>query len=159
MKSVEIRYGIIFGKGDSSDWIDYSISLTDEEEKAYDHAIANKILLSECPELRKALQRAYDEIAEDELQNGIDNEDEYVMECQGEAEMDPDELNELIADRDPHALEFFGLSDADEDELDEWDANDLDELPLIKEFVEDFVPYSPFDEGWILTVEFVDPNE
>ena len=30
MKSVELRYGVIFGKGDSSDWIDYEIDLTDE---------------------------------------------------------------------------------------------------------------------------------
>jgi hypothetical protein len=81
------------------------------------------------------------------------------MECQGEAEMDPDELNDLVAARDPHALEFFGLTDADEEDLEEWDANDLDELPLIKDFVEGFEPYSPYDEGWILHVEFVDPNE
>ena len=27
MKTVELRYGVIFGKGDSSDWIDYEIDL------------------------------------------------------------------------------------------------------------------------------------
>ena len=89
---------------------------------------------------------------------GIDNGDEYTMECQGEAEVDPNEINDLIADRDPHALAFFGLEDADDDELDEWDANDLDDRPLIKDFVEGFEPYSPYDEGWTLNVEFVDPN-
>ena len=81
------------------------------------------------------------------------------MECQGETEVDPDEINDLIADRDPHALEYFGLTDADEDTLDEWDANDLDELPLIKDFEEDFEPYSPFDDGWTLNVQFVEPDE
>lgn len=158
MKTVDARYGVIFGKGDSSDWIDWKIELTDEEEKVYDHAIANKIPLNEVPELEDALRRAYDEIEKAEISMGINNGDEYIMECQGEAEVDPDEINELIADGDPHALAFFGLEDADDDELDGWDANDLDELPLIKDFIEGFEPYSPYDEGWILKVEFVDPN-
>ena len=33
MKTVEMRYGVTFGKCDSSDWIDYEIELNDEEEK------------------------------------------------------------------------------------------------------------------------------
>lgn len=158
MKYVDLRYGVIFGKGDSSDWIDWKIELTDEEEKIYDHAIANEIPLNDIPELQDALKRAYDEIEDEEISMGIDNGDEYTLECQGLAEMDPEEINDLIADRDPHALAFFGLEDADDEELDEWDANNLDELPLIKDFVEDFEPYSPYDEGWTLNVEFVDPN-
>lgn len=159
MKTVELRYGVIFGKGDSSEWIDWSIELTDEETDIYDHAVANKIPLNDIPELKDALDRAYQEIEAEEIANGIDYGDEYVLECQGEAEMDTLELNELVADRDPYALEFFGLEDLDDEELDEWDANDLDEIPLIKDFVEDFEPYSPYDEGWTLKVEFVDPNE
>lgn len=159
MKTVALRYGVTFGKCDSSDWIDWEIDLTDEEEAAYDNAIANEIPLNDVPELQDALRRAYEEIEDEEINMGIDNGDEYVLECQGEAEMDPDELNDLVADRDPHALAFFGLTDADDEELDEWDANDLDELPLIKDFVEGFEPYSPYDEGWSLYVEFVDPNE
>ena len=71
--TVELRYGVTFGKGDSSDWIDWEIELTDEEAAIY--------------------------------QNAIDNE-----------------------------------------------------LPLIKDFVEGFEPYSPYDAGWTLHVEFVDPN-
>ena len=157
--SVEIRSYVSFGKGDSSEWIDWEIDLTDEEEAAYNNAIENKIPLNDVPELQEALQRAYDDIEYEEISMGIENGDEYVMECQGEAEMDPYELNDLIADRDTHALEFFGLTDADEDELDDWDANNLDELPLIKDFVEGFEPYSPFEEGWSLNIEFVDPNE
>ena len=159
MKTVELRYGVVFGKGDSSDWIDWSVELTDEEEKIYDHAIENEIPLNEIPELEDALNRAYKEIEEEEISMGIDNEDEYVMECQGVTSVDPDEINDLIAARDPHALAFFGLEDADDDALDEWDANDLAELPLIKDFVENFEPYSPYDEGWTLKVEFIDPNE
>lgn len=158
MKTVELRYGVTFGKCDSSDWIDWEIDLTDEEAAIYYKAISTKTPLNEIPELQEALRRAYEDIECEEISMGIDNGDEYVLECQGEVEMDPDELNDLIDDRDPHALAFFGLTDADEDELDEWDANDLDEIPLIKDFVEGFEPYSPYDEGWSLYVEFVDPN-
>ena len=158
MKTVELRYGVTFGKCDSSDWIDWEIDLTDEEAAIYDKAISTKTPLNEIPELQEALRRAYEDIDCEEISMGIDNGDEYVLECQGEVEMDPDELNDLIDDRDPRALAFFGLTDADEDELDEWDANDLDEIPLIKDFVEGFEPYSPYDEGWSLYVEFVDPN-
>ena len=104
MKSVEIRYGVTFGKCDSSDWIDYEVELTDEEEIAYENAIENEIPLSNVPELEAALARAYEEVEEMEIQNGIDLEDEYVLECQGLAQMDEDELNELVAARDPHAL-------------------------------------------------------
>ena len=156
MKTVEIRYGVSFGKGDSSDWIDWEVELTDEEAAIYDNAIANKILLDNVAELQDALHRAYKEIEEMEISNM--SCEEYVMECQGEAEMDTLELNELVKNRDPYALEFFGLLDADDEELEDWDADFLDEIPTIAEFVEDFEPYSPFDEGWSLYVEFVDPN-
>ena len=158
MKKVARRYGVVFGKGDASDWIDYEIELTDEEEAIYDNAIANEIPLEDVAELQDALDRAYEEIEDMEISNGIDYGDEYVLECQGEIEMDTLELNELVHNRDPHALEFFGLEDASDEEIEEWDADDLDEIPLIKDFQEDFEPYSPYDEGWTLNVEFVDPN-
>ena len=86
-------------------------------------------------------------------------EDEYVMECQGLAPMDEDELNDLVEARDPHALAFFDLTEASDEELEEWDAYDLEEIPTIAEFQADFEPYSPYDAGWTLHVEFVDPNE
>ena len=159
MKWAELKYYVSFGKGDSSDYIDWEVVLTDEETEIYNHAIANGISLNDIPELQDALQRAYEEIEEQEIEMGIENEDEYVMECQGLAEVDPYEINDLIANRDPHALAFFGLEDADDDEIEEWDANDLDELPLIKDFVEGFEPYSPYDEGWSLIVEFVEPDD
>lgn len=159
MRSVEVRYGVTFGKCDSSDWIDYEVELTDEEAVAYDEAIESETPLAEVPALKDALNRAYEEIEEMEIQNGVDMEDEYVLECQGLAPMDKDELNDLVAERDVHALAFFGLEDADEEELDEWDAFDLEKVPTIAEFQEDFEAYSPYDAGWTLHVEFVDPNE
>ena len=155
--TVQLQHSVSFGKGDCSDWIEWEIDLTPEEEIAYNKALENDEPFDEIPELKGALRRAYKEIEEAEIQNGLDMEDEYVMECQGEAEMDPYELNDLVADRDPHALDFFGL-DEDDDDLDDWDANDLDELPLIKDFVEGFEPYSPYDKGWTLHVEFVEPD-
>lgn len=159
MKYVELQYYVSFGKGDASDYIDYEIELTDEEEAIYDNAVKNGIPLEEVTELQDALDRAYREIEEMEIENSIDLGDEFVLECQGELEMDADELNDLVASRDPHTLEFFGLEDLDDDELDEWDANYLDELPLIKDFKEDFEPESPYDVGWTLVVEFVEPEE
>lgn len=157
--TVKLRYGITFGKCDSSDWIDWEIELTDEESIAYQDAIDNEISLNEVPDLKEALQRAYEEIEDEEISMGIETEEEFVMECQGTAEIDPDELNDLVIERDPHVLDFFDLTDLDDDELDEWDANDLDELPMIKDILENFEPCSPFDLGWDLHVEFVDPNE
>ena len=159
MKKVKIQYCVTFGAGDSSDWLDYEVELTDEEEIIYNNAIENKIPLNGIPKLEDALDRVCSEIEEMEIQNNLDYGDEYTMECQGNYEMDPDDLNELIADRDPYALEFFGLTDASEDELDKWDANDLEELPLVKDFDEDFEEQSPFDVGWSISLEFFDPNE
>ena len=156
---VDIRYFVRFGRLDSSNWINWEIILNDEEAEAYNNAVANKIPLNDVPKLEDALYRAYKEIEEVEIEYGIDNGDEYVRECQGEIPMDADELNDLVAARDAHALEFFGLTGADEDEIDAWDAYDLDELPYINEFVENFEPYSPFSEGWDLIVEYVDPNK
>lgn len=155
----EIRYGVTFGKCDSSDWIDWEIDLTDEEEEAFKKAARMGEDPNTVPELQDALQRAYDDIECEEISMGIDNEDEYVLECQGLIEMDPDELNDLVANRDPKALAFFGLTDASDEELEEWDANDLDELPKLCDFDPDFEPESPYDHGWDLSVEFVEPTE
>ena len=159
MKLVPIQYGVIFGKGDASDWIDERLELTDEEAEIYEKAMEDGIPLEDVPGLQAALARAYVEIEEMEIQNGIDQEEEFVLECQGLAPMDEVELNELVSNRDPHALAFFDLTDASEEELEEWDAFDLDEVPTIAEFQEEFEPSSPFDYGWILRVCFVEPDE
>lgn len=156
--TVELRYGVIFGKGDGSDWLDWEVDLTDEETEIYKNAVANETPLEDVEELKGALERAYKEIEQEEIDNALSYEDEYVMECQGEIEVDPDEINELVQKRDPYTLAFFELTDATDEELDEWDANDLDELPLVKDFEKDFEPRSPYDYGWTLIVEFVDPN-
>lgn len=159
MTTVELQYGAVFGKGDGSDWFPWEITLDGAEEAAYLRAKKLWLDPNDCPELQGVLADAYEEIKEQETQAMIDCGDEYAMECTGQMEMDPDELNDLVADRDPHALEFFGLTEADEDELEEWDAHDLDELPLRCDFEEGFEPYSPFDEGWQLVVQFPRPDE
>lgn len=161
MKTVDLNYYVVFGSGDGTEWMPWDVELTDEEEKIYDHAIANKLPLNEIPELQDARSRAYDEIEEQEIQNAIDWGDDDVLEWQGMYRMDCDELNELVEDRDPYTLEFFGLQDATEEELDAWDAEELDDdaIPYIKDFDKDFEPESPFDIGWSLSVLFVDPND
>ena len=159
MTTVELQYGTVFGKGDGSDWFPWEITLTGAEEAAYLRAKKLWLDPNECPELQGVLAEAYEEIKEQETQNLVECGDEYAMECTGQMEMDPGELNDLVADRDPHALEFFGLSEADEDELEAWDAHDLDKLPLRCDFEEGFEPYSPFDEGWQLVVQFPRPDE
>lgn len=158
MRTVAGSYYVSFGKGDSSDAIDRDIELTDEEARIYDAAVADEKDPNEIPELQAALERAYTEIAEEEIDNALEMDDEYVAECQGENEMDASELNSLVADRDPHALAFFGLENASEEELAQWDAYDLAELPMVKDFDEDFEPISPYDDGWSLYVSFCDPN-
>ena len=75
MKTVEIRYGVTFGKGDSSDWLEDEVDLTDEEERLYDDAVENGILLEEIPELRAALNRAREIIEDREIDIGVENED------------------------------------------------------------------------------------
>ena len=41
--TAELRYGVTFGKCDSTDWIEWEIELTEEEELAYKKAIADGI--------------------------------------------------------------------------------------------------------------------
>lgn len=83
MNRVDLLYCVKFGDGDCCDWVYYCIDLTDEEFAIYNDAIQNKKPLNSIPELQDALSRAYKEIEEMEIQNGIDNEDEFVLECQG----------------------------------------------------------------------------
>lgn len=159
MTTVELEYAASFGKGDGSDWFEWEIELDGEEEAAYLRAKKLRLDPNECADLQSVLDAAYEEIKEQETENLIDCGDEYAMECTGQVEMDYDKINELVADRDPHALEFFELTELSEEELDEWDALDLDELPMRCEFEEGFEPYSPFDEGYSLYVHFTFPWE
>lgn len=109
--TVDIHYGVTFGKGDSSDWIDWEIDLDDEAEEAYLRAKKLRLDLNEIDILKDALDEVYDEIEEQEIENSIDCEDEYVLECQGMVPVDAEEINDLVAERDEHTLEFFGLED------------------------------------------------
>ena len=160
MTIVELQYGVIFGKGDASDWITWNAELDDEEEKAYLRAKKLRKSLNECDDLQSVLDRAYEDIEQEEIQNMLDYDDEYVQECVGMIEVDPDEINDLVASRDPHTMEFFELTDLTDEELEEWDAYDLDSLPMVCDFEEDYEPGSPFESGWRLNVEFAEtPDE
>lgn len=158
--TVVLQYGVWFGKCDASDWIEWEVDVTGEAEEAYLRAKMLRLPLDEIPELESVLDDAREEIAETEIENMIDYDDEYVRECTGRHPVDPDEINELVRKRDPHTLQFFGLEDKSDEELDDWDANDEDELPYVCDFDESFKPSSPFDGGYRLTVEFAEhPDE
>lgn len=159
MMTVDIRYKVICDdSGYETYWLPWTIELTDVEYQMYCDAINNHISFEEIPELMEALKRVHEEIEEYEIDEAVIRGDEYVLACLGEVPADPDDINDLIYDGYEYALEFFGLTDADEDELDEWDANELDELPLMKDFIEDFVPLSPFDDNWSLIIEYTDED-
>lgn len=154
MAEIEIHYGVIFGKGDASDWIDWTMEVDDEELEIYERDRLLMIDPNTDPQLKDCLERVYEEIEDEEIQNGIDFEEEYVLECQGMVPVAPDDINELVAKRDAHTLEYFGLTDMTDEELENWDANDLDELPDVRDFEENFEPSSPYSAGWILNIEF-----
>ena len=160
METIELRYGACFGTGDGSDWFEYEYDITEEQVAAYQMAVKMRKPLDSVDELAEVLSAAYKEIEEEEIDNLCDAEDEYVLECQGRIAVDADRLNELVHNADPYTLEFLDLQDLSPEELEDWDADcDLDELPLICDFEQDFEPRSPFDGGYSLFVEFVDPNE
>ena len=156
---VDVRYFADFGTCDASDWLDWIIVLEGEAEKAYLEAMKLRLPFDDYPILREALEEAYSEIEEEETDNHISLGDEFALECTGQNRVDPDEINELVAERDPYTLEFFDLEDMTDEELDAWDANNLDDLPEVCEFKEDFVPSSPFDNGWDLCVEYAENPE
>jgi len=160
METIELRYGACFGKGDGSDWFEYEYDLDEEQAAAYHLAVKMRKPLDSVDELAEVLRAAYKEIEEEEIDNLCDAEDEYVLECQGRIPVDAARLNELVYNADPYTLESLDLQDLSPEELEDWDADcDLDELPLICDFEQDFEPRSPFDGGYSLFVEFVDPNE
>ncbi len=82
------------------------------------------------------------------VKHAIEFGDEYVLKCYGLLPVDATRVNELIAQRDKHALKFFGLESSSEDELNNWDANNLEKLPLVKDFEEDFKPIQPIYDKW-----------
>lgn len=159
MSKVLYYYGAVFGEGDSSDRLENEIELTKEEKALYDLCFRYRINMNDVPLLTAALDREYHSLKAAEEENLIDGEDEYVMECLGLDEMDPDDLNDLVHSGDQHALEFFDLLDAEDEMIQNWDAYDLDDLPLRKDFDPDFSPVSPFDEGYTLNLWYPDPDD
>lgn len=149
--TIMLNYGFVFGKCDGSDIFEWEVELNEQQEAAYKRAMMTGASFEDFPELEALCEDVTPEIEEQELENFIDAGDEYTLECLGEIEVDPDEINQLVHERDEHAIEFFGLSELTDEELENWDANDLDQLPLVKDFEEDFEPESPF-EGYILNV-------
>lgn len=153
--TIKLNYGVEFGKCDASDVFEWEVELSPAEESAYCEAKASGIALEKVPILAKLLERESEKIEEQTIEELIDAEDEYAMECQGKTEVDVDEINQLVHSRDPHAIEYFDLGDLDDEELEAWDAAyELDKLPLVEDFIEDFEPTSPFDAGWTLNVWF-----
>ena len=158
--TVTLEYYVKFGKGDYSETQEWEVELTKEQEAAYKKARMTEPDVRNywnIPGLDAVLKKAYSEIEEMVLEDLIGEDGyEYAAECLGEVEVDADEINELVQARDPHAIEFFQLGNLSDEELEEWDANDLEELPLVKDFKEGFKPESPFDGGWRLLVKFPD---
>ncbi len=160
MATMELQYGVVFGKGDASDLITWEVELSPEEEAIYNHAVKMRIPLENVPELCALLDEAYKEIEANEIAAFCDCDDEYVKECQGYNEVDANEITRLVHNRDPHALAYFNLVKLSQEELDIWDAEqNLDELPLVCDFDDSFEPRSPFEGGYCLNVEICDPNK
>ena len=157
--TASVRYYVEYGPGEGSEWYDAEVELTEEEEELYNEAMENGTPLDDVSGLDDVLSRAWDEIAEQEIENALDMDDSYAAECTGREPMDTAELNDLVHARDPHALAFFGLNNLSDDEIEDWDADDLDDIPDICDFVEGFKAINPFHEGWTLTVEFADSDE
>ena len=83
MKTIDLLYYVTFGKNDSSDAIPYAFEVEDDLYEIYEKVVADKKPLNEDEELQGILDLAYEEIEQMEIQNGIDMEDEFVLECQG----------------------------------------------------------------------------
>ncbi len=157
--TVTLLYGISTGQLDpGGDPIDYEVDLTPTQESDYKRALMTGKEFEDFEELRELINGCYEEIEYDEIENLLEYEDEFCMECMGYAKVDPDEINDLVQSGDEHAIKYFKLDRLNPEELEEWDANDLENLPKIADFNEDFEPESPFDNGWKLNVWFFDPR-
>lgn len=83
---VGITWGVIFGKGDSTDPFSDTVELTPEEAELYKQAIRDEVSPNEVEGLRNALRRAYDRIEEEQIAIGIEEGFEYALECQARGE-------------------------------------------------------------------------
>lgn len=74
---VNIKYSVIMGALYPSEWMPWSVDLTDDEAGIYQNAIKNKTPLNEITELKSALCRVYQEIKEYEVECATDYGDEF----------------------------------------------------------------------------------
>ncbi len=157
--TLRLRYAVIFGKKTVGSFGEWNVSLTQEQERAYTLAKQSGMAPEKVAALSAVYEKAVSEIERYEIQSFLLEEDEYVLECLGENEVERERLNALVRQKDDHALRFFGLEDATEQELRLWNAWDLDRLPLVKEFEEDFHPKNPFSERYSLYIDVLDTEE
>ncbi len=78
---VKLEYGVTFGKGDSSDWIPYDITLTGEAEAAYLEEMAKpreERCFSNHPELVAAMEEAVEDIRDAAQADLCEAGDEYA---------------------------------------------------------------------------------
>ena len=150
--TITLNYGVVFGKCDASDVFEWEVELDEKQEALYKRALMTGESFEDIPELQALCDEAYEDIEANELDGLRDFDDEFTRECLGEDPVDPEEINDLVHAKDAHAIEFFQLGDLSDEELEEWDANDLDDLPMVCEFDEEFEAQSPFECGWQLNV-------
>lgn len=85
------------------------------------------------------------------VKHAIEFGDEYILNCYGLVPVDATKINKLVAQRDKHTLEFLGLENSSNEELKNWNANNLEKLPLVKDFEKDFTPINPLlDRVWVI---------
>lgn len=121
-------------------------AFTDFQAKCVDDS--KKITYNSGNEYAEFWETALEFIQAELVKHAIEFGDEYVLECYGLIPVDATRINKLIAQRDKHTLTFFGLESSPEDELNNWDANNLEKLPLVKDFEEDFKPIQPIYDKW-----------
>lgn len=76
---VKIKYAVIRGRLSASPWMPWSVDLSNDETNIYQNAINNKMPLNEVKELYDALDRAYEEIKEYEIECASDYGDEFNL--------------------------------------------------------------------------------
>ncbi len=161
---VKLEYGVIFGKGDSSDWIGYEITLTGEAEAAYLEEMAKpeeERCFSKHPELVAALEDAVADVRDTAQADLCEAGDEYAESFHDPGDrMEAFEIEDLVDEGDADVIAFFGLAGLDEDALDAWKEklSDMDsgELPFWGDVYPDMEDSSPFDEGYDLSVRYAD---
>lgn len=74
---VKVKYAVIMGRLSPAPWMPWSVDLSDDETNIYQNAVKNKTPLNEVKALYDALDRAYEEIKEYEVECASDYGDEF----------------------------------------------------------------------------------